>query len=227
MTADDIQLSWEPARRLRPLKPGALHLWKITCGGGGPPLARLWPLLSPREDARARRLRQESHRERYVRAHGGLRLILSRYLDQAPRDLVFSYGANGKPHLGCGLEFNLTTSADLALVAVCLEQPVGVDCELVRPRVNPLALARRMFDETEARRVADAPPGRRLDVFTRSWTALEASVKADGRGLFRSRVEPPMPALAIGHCVPEPGYLAAVAREGLPPAADWHNVLLD
>lgn len=219
-------VSWPPPGSAPRLRRNDLHLWKIPCGTGGIAACDLWPILSRRERDKATRLRAERQRTRFVRAHAGLRLILAEYSDIAPREIAFSRGNAGKPGIAGGLEFNLTTSADLALVAVCLGQPVGIDCEFIRPHSDLNAIARRMFTTNHAERVAAAPESDRLVIFTCAWTALEASVKADGRGLFRSRKVPPMPELDITHCVPERGYIAAVARADLPPVSEWTTLTL-
>jgi hypothetical protein len=84
-----------------------------------------------------------------------------------------------------------------------------------------------MFAPGEVARLKSVPPEERLTVFTRYWTSLEASVKADGRGLFRSRQTPPMPSLDIINFVPTRGYVAAVARTQLPSFSKWTTLSLD
>jgi 4'-phosphopantetheinyl transferase len=209
-----------------PLSDDGLHVWLIPCGETGaaslPPLS----LLSRAERARAERLRQEHHKTRYIRAHAGLRRVLARYLNQAPQRIRYDYGSAGKPSLPAGPEFNLTTSGDLALVAVCRDRPVGIDCEPLRPHTGLEAIARRMFPAAESAALAAAPQTEKLLRFCLSWTALEAAVKADGRGLGRSRVEPPMPKLDVAHFAPEPGFIAAVARADLPPLRAWSMLRL-
>jgi 4'-phosphopantetheinyl transferase len=212
------------------LPVGGLHLWRIDCHASGDRLRDLWPLLSDRERARAEGLRFEHHRTRYLRAHAGLRRILARYLRIPARSLDFQYGSAGKPYLSPSLsgslEFNMTTSADLALVAVSADSAVGIDCERVRPRRDLIGLTKRMFGTEEASALAAAPESERMNRFYRDWTDLEARVKADGRGLFRRRDVPPMPALTSGHVIPANGFIAAVARETLPPVNEWQTLVL-
>lgn len=193
-------------------------------------MAGQWASLSPSERQRADRLRLNRHRIRYVRAHASLRRILGLYLNKEPSAIDFAIGSSGKPKLAdaqSGLEFNLTTSGDLALVAVSLGYPVGVDCERIREQRDLIAISRRMFEAGEAERIAGTPGGERATRFFRSWTALEAGVKADGRGLARRKEVSPLGPLRIAHCVPEPGFLAAVAREKLPAVSDWATLELD
>ena len=222
---------WTPVVAAPPLHPGALHVWKIACGATDSHARDPWPLLSNRERTRAEGLRFDHHRQRYVYAHAGLRLILSSYINIKPKSIEFKYGNAGKPGLSPesaqGVEFNMTTSGDLALVAVSMGAAVGIDCEHLRPRRDLDGIARRVFNKKETTALAVAPDHERLQVFYHAWTALEASVKADGRGLFRSRDVPPMPPLAVAHCIPEDGFIAAIARRTLPSAEAWKTLLLD
>lgn len=158
-----------------------------------------------------------------------MREILSNYINIAPQAIVFQYGQQGKPLIAeaeTGIEFNLTTSGDLALLAVGAEEPVGVDCEQVRERRDLVALAKRMFTPNEASRIAAAKPDDRLELFHLAWTALESRVKADGWGLAHRREFAAQDTLNIGHFIPERGFLAAVARQSLPPVAEWMTLEL-
>ncbi len=220
---------WYPMVRPPPLFPDGLHLWKIRTEGEGVPPARLWPLLSPRESERATKLRFDHHRERYVRAQAGLRMILSGYIGLEPEAIGFQYAEAGKPFLedtSSGLEFNLTNSGDLALVALSMGAPVGIDCERMRACEDVVAIADRMFTPEQASRIATAAPQDRLRQFYIAWTALEAAVKVDGRGLPGRNQPAAQDTLQIEHCVPEPGFIAAVARERLPPVGEWVTMTL-
>jgi 4'-phosphopantetheinyl transferase len=208
---------------------GDLHLWRIQTGDPGINPPDLAPLLDAGEQVRAQRLANPTLRARYVRAHGGLRRILALYLGQSPEDIAFTQRPQGKPALTASpnpvrLEFNLTGSGDLALVAISLDLPVGVDCERVRPCRELLGIARRMFTPEIALALEATPEPDRLAGFYTAWTALEAEVKADGRGLFGPRDPGDLAAdemLAVAHCLPLQDYVAAVARADLPPIEQW------
>ena len=211
-----------------PLSPGDLHLWRIPTGEGGAPVGNCLDLLGGRQRDRAQRMTHAAARDRYVRSQAGLRRILALYLGVPPGSIDYRYGPAGKPGLpgtSAWLEFNLTTTGDLALVAVSRELALGVDCEWIRPRRGLDGIARRMFSPEEADALAATPESERLAAFCRSWTALEADAKWDGRGLFRQRPAG-TPGPEIRHLIPEPGYVAAVARAALPPTADWATLEL-
>jgi 4'-phosphopantetheinyl transferase len=226
--ADPAQLRWRETADAPELAEHGLHLWRIPLEGGEGSLdPGALKILSQRQRERYRRLRGEHLQQRYLRAQVGCRLILAAYLDMAPADIALRYGAAGKPELaqpGTRLHFNLTTTGDLALLALSDGLPVGVDCELERPRADLHGIARRMFDAEAVRTLNNASPEAAARLFYLHWTALEARVKADGRGLSRRRDADPA-GLAVGHALA--GYangaraICAVARSRLPPESHW------
>lgn len=152
-----------------------------------------WELLSEEERGRARRFVQEHHRRRFVAAHAALRRILAGYTARHARELSFTAGPNGKPALADGaarssvprLEFNLSHSADLALVAVAWERPVGVDLEQWERDMDHLELAERFFSprEREALRALAASADDLVRGFFAAWSRKEAYLKASGHGV--------------------------------------------
>jgi 4'-phosphopantetheinyl transferase len=224
-----LELTYLPWRSATPppiLQDHDLHVWLIPCGTEGEDPESLWHTLSAAEQARASRFKPPGHREAYVRAHAGLRLILSGYLATPPKRIDFDQGRWGKPCVPGPLEFNLTTSGDLALVALRWDYPVGIDCERLTANRDMQAIARRLFAPAEVACLLAADEAERPSLFARFWTALEATVKMDGRGLFHpSEASGPVP--DIIHFVPRPGYVAAIASQDAPPLASWTARRLD
>jgi 4'-phosphopantetheinyl transferase len=174
-----------------PLRVGAgsAHLWALQSQRSSPDATALRAecaaLLDDAERARAARFLFEDHQHDYIVFHALLRVLLARYLGAAPGELRFTQTAEGKP-LVDGLAFNLSHSADRALLAITAGEPVGADLELERDDLDLLAIADRYFfgAELEAVRAAasvDAPAGRRS--FFRHWVAKEAVLKGVGLGL--------------------------------------------
>lgn len=213
-------LPWVAPDPAPTLKPQDLQIWIIPCGADNGDPEALWPLLSSAEQARADRLLAPGHRAAYIRAHAGLRLILAAPLATPPARIEFQQGPQGKPAVAGALEFNLTTSGDLALVALRWDQAVGIDCERPTANRNLLGIARRLFSPGEIARLLAATEAERPALFTRFWTALEASVKLEGRGLFQPAA-PGGPQPEIIHFAPQPGYVAALASREPPPLASW------
>ena len=169
------------------------HVWRVPLHDGGL-TAPYWPLLSAEERARAQRFHREIHRTRFVLAHGALRLILAGYVDEPPESLVFTTGAHGKPGFAegsraraSGIEFNLSHSDDLALVAVARGRPVGVDLERWSEETEHLELAERFFSpaERDALRALAGAPDRLVAGFFAAWSRKEAYLKATGHGIAR------------------------------------------
>ena len=142
--------------------------------------------FSRREEDRFQRFGTDALRSRWGAARGILREVLGRALELAPAAVRFAYGAHGKPHVvGSTLEFNISHSGDLAVIALA-QVEVGVDVELPRPRRSD-DIARRFYAPGEIERLfAQSDPAARADSFFRLWTCKEAFLKVTGEGLSRS-----------------------------------------
>ncbi len=152
------------------MTPGEVHVWRIALD------EVRTPEPTPGESARAARFRSAELARRYLRAHGALRAILGTLTTVK---LDFALAENGKPWLPHApeLEFNLSHSHGLALVAAAIGVPVGVDVERYRPLPEYAEIADRFFPPSEA------PPHDERDFF-RCWTRIEAKLKARGVGLY-------------------------------------------
>jgi 4'-phosphopantetheinyl transferase len=154
-----------------------------------PERPRLLDLLSPEERLRANRFAFDRDRGRFILSHGLLRVILSRYLTEAPERIQFATGPHGKPAVQrpaestSPIEFSLSHSGQHALVAVAKRRAVGVDVEVCRPDIDALALSQRFFASSEAQKIAQAPGPERQRLFYRYWTGKEAYLKGRGVGL--------------------------------------------
>ncbi len=148
-------------------------------------------ILSPDEKERFGRLIIERKRIERFAARTTLRLVLSRYLDRDPAAIEFTYGEHGHPSVrGAGdLVFNLSHSADVAIVGVASGLRLGVDVEERRADRRLAGLARRFFAASETRQWQALPENRKVDSFYRTWCRKEAYLKAWGTGLsFSSRL---------------------------------------
>lgn len=145
------------------------------------------PALSPDELLRAGRFRIPRVRRAFIAARRGLRKVLSGYLGISPAEVAFSYLPSGKPLLSStgspSIQFNLSHSGTLALVAVTTGREIGVDVEQMNDRLSFMELARRFFAPGEQEMLAALPEPARLQVFYRLWTSKEACLKATGAGL--------------------------------------------
>jgi 4'-phosphopantetheinyl transferase len=173
---------------------------------------RDWLPPTPAEAERAARFSFDHLGRRYLRSHAALRAILRKYTGMP---LDFATAEHGKPYLPAApqLQFNLSHSHEMALVAVAQGFEVGVDVEWFRPLPQCMAIAERFFPPLEAAALADLALAEREQEFFRRWTGIEAKLKARGVGLFGAGAE-----LDGEWCVVPvdvgPEYTASVAAGG-------------
>ena len=203
------------------LAPDEVHLWVASLETGSVESARQMAVTTARERQRAALFHRRQDAERFLFAHGVLRVVLAAYLKREPTSLHFDTGENGKPFLeDGGLDFNLSHSGSLALVVVTRGRRVGVDVEQHRPIPDLDAIAARVCSADELTMLADLAQEQRERAFFALWTRKEALAKATGEGIgavFRDTI-PDNDALN-GWTVTDVddlfGYAACVAAEGV------------
>ncbi|MEU3558076.1 4'-phosphopantetheinyl transferase family protein [Streptomyces fragilis] len=204
--------SWDPGpARVEPADR-RVHVWRVPLDVAPAHRAQLSTSLSREEEERARHCRMPVNRDRSVVAWAAVRDVLSRYTGTHPGSLCFVRGPRGRPRLtgphGARLDFNLSHSRAVALIAVARGGRVGVDVETIDPSLDHRAMARRFLgpDAAVIRELPDAAG--RLEFFTR-WTWREAYAKAVDCPIPRT-LDVPAPwrlwNLAVG-----PGVRAALA----------------
>jgi 4'-phosphopantetheinyl transferase len=140
--------------------------------------------LSADELERASRFYFDRDRERFVVCRGTLRRVLGAELDADPAAMRFEYGAYGKPVLvGSDLQFNVSHSHGVGMIAVSREGEVGCDVERVDPAFMKEQIPERFFAPTEVTALRSLPVGSQCERFFRIWTRKEAFIKACGMGV--------------------------------------------
>ena len=168
-----------------------VDLYRIDLEPPAREIEKLRAQLSDDERARAGRFKFDTHRHRWIAGRGMLRAILSGYVGSAPSSLELQYEAHGKPRLPADdaaprVHFNLSHSSRLALLAVTVDVPVGVDVERLKPLRDIDAVVDRFFSVAERRDFARAQGDEaRLEAFYACWTRKEAYLKAIGCGIFQ------------------------------------------
>jgi 4'-phosphopantetheinyl transferase len=231
---------WRATPDRRDLHHNAIHVWRVPLDKSAGEVDALEKLLTPDEDERRERYRFEVDRRRFAISRGTLRLVLGSYLDANPRDLRFQVGDHGKPSLmshSAEISFNVSRSADLALIAVSRKRELGVDVEYMRGFESQTSVAEQLFAPSEAQAIRSMPPASREAAFYACWSRKEAYVKARGAGLsfeldrfevsvgpdeapalLRVRDEPSEPARwRMVDLRPAPGCMAALVAEN----GDW------
>lgn len=170
------------------LPQNEVHLWRVDLDAISDNEPRWQEVLSPDESTRAARFRFPTDRQRFMSSRAMLRMILACYLSTDPKIVAFSYSNKEKPLLGpaCAdseINFNVSHSAGLALLAFARGREIGVDVEQVRRDFDVEAIAQRFFSAQERKQLAALPAEDRFQGFFRCWTRKEAYIKATGKGL--------------------------------------------
>lgn len=231
--------SWHAPPVTLTLADDEVHVWRVSLDLPASQVQQLRPVLAADERGRAERFRFQKDRDHFIIARGVLRLILGRYLNRDPEQLVFHYNSYGKPALLPAeseetLRFNVSHSHELALYAVSRGREVGIDLEHLRSGVDIDHIAARFFAPGEVSTLRTLPATVRNEAFFRCWTRKEAYIKARGEGLslpldqFEVTLIPGQPAALLStpgdpraasrwslqDLTPAPGYVAALAAEG-------------
>jgi 4'-phosphopantetheinyl transferase len=223
VTTPQARRSPEPTR----LAPDIVDLWVTDFDTESGHRARRLAATTDAERERAARFYRPEDGERYLFAHGTLRLVLADYLRCDPLALRFGVDANGKPLLeAADIQFNLSHSGALALIAVAWSRQVGVDVEQLRPMPDLESVAARVCTPGELATLAGLAQAQRERAFFAMWTRKEALAKATGEGIggvFRDARQAGMVShvkWTLADVNDLPGYAACVAAEG----AGWQLV---
>ncbi|MEZ4630556.1 MAG: 4'-phosphopantetheinyl transferase superfamily protein [Deinococcales bacterium] len=137
--------------------------------------------LTQEEQQRAERFYFVELRERFTSARAALRLVLGEFLGVLPWQLELLQNPKGKPYIADrALDFNLSHSQDVAMIAFSRLGAVGVDVEYLRPQEHLLALAQRVCSSAELMELHTLNPQQQLLAFYRMWTRKEAFIKCLG-----------------------------------------------
>jgi 4'-phosphopantetheinyl transferase len=178
-------------------------------------------------------------------AHAALHALLSRYLPVGSGPLSFDYGSNGKPKLSqalapAGVQFNLSHSNELALLAVTRRGEVGVDIEYVKENFEFQDVAEKFFTAKEVTAMRSLPADLQRQAFFKCWTSKEAFLKAKGTGLSgkldevqitltasqQVQISASVSGWSLAELDPIDGYEAALVVDGAPLAIKhylWHS----
>lgn len=201
-----------------------VHVVDVSHPQSGDLVERARRLLDPVERERAQGFRTATLVSRFVLSHAGVRVLLGDRLGRPPESLRIAAhcpwcGADdhGKPYLDheTPVRFSLAHAEDMMMLAVCEDDDVGADIEVL-DRVRAVDdLANMTLTDREKAHLAAQEGAGRIRTFLELWTVKEAYLKCSGLGLS---VEPAsvdaLDLLDRGRAVMVPedaGYVAAVA----------------
>ena len=141
-------------------------------------------ILSADEIIKADRYKFRYLRDNYISCRGFLRNVLSGYTGKDPSDIIFSYSEFGKPYLNqSNIKFNVSHSGKLGLIAVDLNDELGIDIEMKRNIPDIYAISERYFSHDEISELRKTCENELTNSFLRCWTRKESFLKALGCGL--------------------------------------------
>lgn len=225
--------TWDLNFKQLELAEDEVHVWCAHQDYDAIELRQIEETLSADEKARASRFAFERDRNRYIATRGILRELLGRYVNRAPAQLAFDYGPQGKPVLraeagGRPVQFNVSHSERVALLAFSVGRRLGIDVELIR-EIAGEQIAEHYFSPQEVAELNSLPASLQDEGFFLCWTRKEAYIKARGEGLhipLKSfhvsltpgapvRLEAPDGAQWSLHSIhPEGRYVGALVAEG-------------
>ncbi|ODU00868.1 MAG: hypothetical protein ABS79_02660 [Planctomycetes bacterium SCN 63-9] len=157
-----------------------------------PPIDDLFgEILSDDERVRAKRLMRPKDRLRFARCRAAVRSILGQIEGVPPSSLRFGSGPHGKPHLEppsgnrtpTPVDFNVSHSGGLAVVAATRGRALGIDVEQIRRIREADRIVETFFTEVERAQYMSIADHGRDAAFMRGWTRKEAILKGLGKGL--------------------------------------------
>ncbi len=167
-----------------------VHLWCI--GASQVPVDDLILCLDDDERHRMDRLHSDDKRRQKQASRIALRQVLSAYMGIGEADVRLWYGPLGRPHLDhyahqTRLNFNVSHSGDLIVIALANTPLLGVDIELHRTLARYDRLLARCYSVRERdflTSIEDQAVFR--SQFYRAWTAKEALLKSTGGSIFHA-----------------------------------------
>lgn len=163
--------------------PQELHLFYLDIGQlGDTHYGEAIQIMSTSERARADKFMRG--KETYIASRWLLRRVLGHYLELAPEAVTFARTDKGKPYLpGHDLQFSLSHSGDLVVLALGRAPLIGVDIEASGGARELTAIAERYFHPHEFALLQALDDEDKPGYFYRLWTLKEAFFKALGTGI--------------------------------------------
>jgi len=168
-----------------------VHIWISYLNMHPVKLKYLYSLLSDIEEERSKQFKFFKHRKLFIASHGFLHSVLSYYIDTPANEIRFSQSEHGKPFIideqnRRQLQFNLSHSNHLAVLAICEQKNIGVDIEHRERKVDWQGVIRRFFTQREQDEIFRLSKESQTDAFFQVWARKEAYMKVTGHGLSLS-----------------------------------------
>lgn len=170
------------------LAENELHIWCIELPTQLQSTEIPTSIINMHERLRLEAFSNPLMRQNYLLIRIALRTLLGDYLNCPPKQVAIINTIYNKPQVdpqiaAVNLQFNLSHSANYAVIAFALNAPIGVDIELIAKKRNIKALLKRYFSTKTHDELQKLPDNECHEAFLRVWTKYEAYKKAEGVGL--------------------------------------------
>ncbi len=202
------QSSLDFSDNLARLPDNEVHIWLNYLNVHEARIKHLYPLLSDSEKERSERFKFYKHRKAFIASHGFMHTILSYYINSSANEIKFSQAEHGKPSLiksqnPDNIQFNLSHSNNIAMLAVCKHNSLGIDVEYAERKTDWAGISKRFFTPNEQALLFKLNKDEQKKAFFQIWTRKEAHMKVTGKGLSLSPADfevsvPPAVAKFIG-----------------------------
>ncbi|VAW65176.1 hypothetical protein MNBD_GAMMA08-1431 [hydrothermal vent metagenome] len=182
---------WYSQDSFTPLANNEIHIWLNYLNVHEARIKHLYPLLSAAEKERSERFKFYKHRKAFIASHGFMHRVLAYYINTPENEIDFSYTDRGKPSIiesqnKHNIQFNLSHSNNIAMLAVCKKYAVGIDVEYANKKNDWSGISKRFFTENEQQLLFSLAAEKQRDAFFQIWTRKEAHMKVTGKGLSLS-----------------------------------------
>ncbi len=184
-----LDCSWEVPEGFPDLSKNQVHVWQVKTSDFYNKVKEFECLLNETEKKRVSQFKYEDSKNNFIVCRGALRFLLSQYLDENPALIGILQNPDGKPALADeyhqhDLEFNISHSNEICLIAFSQNLELGIDVEALKPLVDLEDMAKSFLSERELAAFYSCSPEHKLAMFYDLWSAKEALLKAIGCGLM-------------------------------------------
>ena len=183
--------TWRTVSGVPLLPAGVVHVWRAGVDALAPRAPFFEGLLDQSERDRGAAFHAVADRLRHTVARGALRWLVGQYLDVAPRWVAFGTGPFGKPHCtgdhAARINFNISHSGDIVLIAFSRRGDLGVDVERWSSRLaenERTRIGELVFSSAERAAIGMLSSAtEREATFYSLWSRKEAYLKGTGAGI--------------------------------------------
>jgi 4'-phosphopantetheinyl transferase len=144
-------------------------------------------ILSAEEIIKNEAMFQDNARQMFCLRKGITRILLSNYLDIAPKEVDYCYTEYGKPFFlnekYKNIYFNISHSKEFIMVAITEKRNIGVDVEKINLTKKVSVMAESVFSQDELKIFKNCCKDEKLQLFYETWVKKEAISKAVGVGI--------------------------------------------